>query len=141
MASTTGNLTLSTKDVMQGMSLSIRIPRSFTLRTRIACWLIGLAGRVIDVPCEIEMRSDDEIKVGDTVRLKSGGPEMTVIVEQRRLVAEWPGDDGWMQRHGFVAESLIKLPSKSSPGDLPMTEPGVPPMLDPSGLGSVPPKK
>lgn len=47
---------LSTKDVMAGQVLHIRIARSFTLRTRLACWLIGLAGRVIDVPCEIEMK-------------------------------------------------------------------------------------
>lgn len=58
MASTIGKIDLSTKDVMQHMTLRVRMPRSFTTRTRIACWLIGMAGRVMDVPCEIEMRED-----------------------------------------------------------------------------------
>lgn len=49
-------LTLTTKELMQGMQITVRLSRSFTIRTRIACWLIGLAGRVINVPCEIEMR-------------------------------------------------------------------------------------
>ncbi|MCL4065104.1 hypothetical protein M3484_00745 [Pseudomonas sp. GX19020] len=50
MAQNTGKLTLSTKEVMQGFTLTIRMPRGFTIRSRIACWLIGLAGRVMDVP-------------------------------------------------------------------------------------------
>ena len=52
------SLNLSTKDVMQGLTLTVRMPRSFTLRTKVACWLIGLAGRVMDVPCEVEMRDE-----------------------------------------------------------------------------------
>lgn len=65
MAQGIGKLTLSTKEVMQGLTLTVRLPRSFTIRTRIACWLIGLAGRVMDVSCEIEMRRDGEIRQGD----------------------------------------------------------------------------
>ncbi len=44
------NLDLPIKDISHGLTLTVREPRSFTIRTRIACWLIGLAGRVIDVP-------------------------------------------------------------------------------------------
>ncbi|SEB67643.1 hypothetical protein [Rhodobacter sp. 24-YEA-8] len=64
MAESIGKLTLSTKEVMQGITLSVRMPRSFTIRTRIACWLLGLAGRVMDVPCEVEMRDKRECKPG-----------------------------------------------------------------------------
>lgn len=67
MARTVGSIDLATKDVMQDMTLTVRIPRSFTLRTKLACWLIGLAGRVVDVPCEVEMRGADQIKPGDVV--------------------------------------------------------------------------
>lgn len=67
MARTVGSIDLATKDVMQGMTLTVRVPRSFTLRTKLACWLIGLAGWVMGVPCEIEMRDDGEIKPGDVV--------------------------------------------------------------------------
>lgn len=60
MARTAGSIDLTTKDVTQGLTITVRIPRSFTLRTKVACWLIGLAGRVIDVPCEVEMREGSE---------------------------------------------------------------------------------
>lgn len=51
-------LNLSTKDVMQGLTLTVRMSRSFTIRTKLACWLLGLAGRVMDVPCEVEFVRD-----------------------------------------------------------------------------------
>lgn len=59
-----GRVQISTGDVMKGMTLTVRMPRIFTFRTRIACWLLGLAGRVISVPCEIEMRDDGETHPG-----------------------------------------------------------------------------
>ncbi len=35
MASELDSLTLTTMDIMAGMTLTVRIPRSFTIRTRI----------------------------------------------------------------------------------------------------------
>lgn len=49
---------LTTKDVTGGLVMRVRIARSFSIRIKLACWLIGLAGRVIDVPCEIELCAD-----------------------------------------------------------------------------------
>ena len=67
MAQKTDTLTLDMKDVMRGLTLQLRMPRSFSIRTRIACWLIGLAGRLITVPVDIEMR-DDILRTGDVVQ-------------------------------------------------------------------------
>ncbi len=61
--SSASKLALTTTGITADMTLTDRIPRSFTLRTRIACWLIGLAGRVIDVPCEVEMVRDADAPV------------------------------------------------------------------------------
>ena len=36
------------------------MPRSFTIRTKLACWMIGLGARILTVPCEIEVREDHE---------------------------------------------------------------------------------
>lgn len=55
-----GSLKLTNKDVMQGVTLTVRMPRSLTLRTSVACWLLGLAGRVIDVPCRLALVHDGE---------------------------------------------------------------------------------
>ncbi|MCL4068344.1 hypothetical protein M3484_17395 [Pseudomonas sp. GX19020] len=71
MAQNIGKLTISPKEVLQGITLSVRMPRSFTIRTRIACWLLGLAGRVMDVRCEIEMLDDGSIRPGDVVVLRA----------------------------------------------------------------------
>src|SRR5690606_2203774 len=64
----TGKLSLTTREVMKGMPLTVRLPRSFTLRTRIACWLLGLAGRVMDVPCDVEMARRKEKPCGPVCR-------------------------------------------------------------------------
>lgn len=53
------SLKLAHKDVVQGLTLTVRMPRSFSIRTRVACWLLSIAGRVMDVPCEVEMRKND----------------------------------------------------------------------------------
>lgn len=58
---------VAAKDLMTGLTLRVRIPRSFSVRTKVACWLIGLAGRVLTVPCEIELATDGQIKPGDVV--------------------------------------------------------------------------
>lgn len=47
--------TLTTKDITDGLVLSVRVSRMFGIRMRIAMWLIGIAGRIIDVPAEIEL--------------------------------------------------------------------------------------
>ena len=52
--------TLTTKDIHNGMSLHVRVSRSYTIRTKVAMWLIGMAGRVMDMPCEIEIKRDEQ---------------------------------------------------------------------------------
>lgn len=52
--------TISTKDINGGLVLRVRVARSFTIRTHVACWLIRLASRVMDVPCEMELTEADE---------------------------------------------------------------------------------
>ena len=47
--------------------MHVRVARSFTIRTRLALWMIGLAGRIMDVPTEIEFGKIDAIKPGDVV--------------------------------------------------------------------------
>ncbi|MFE3839400.1 hypothetical protein [Pseudogemmobacter sonorensis] len=74
----TDNLIISTREIMTGMVLHLRMPRSFTIRTKLACWLIGLAGRIMTVPCEIEMR-DDALRTGDVVRDRFDGKQMVVL--------------------------------------------------------------
>jgi hypothetical protein len=38
-----------------GLTLKIRVAPSFTIRTRIAILLLRSAGRVINVPCDVEL--------------------------------------------------------------------------------------
>lgn len=57
----------TTKDVANGLSLCVRVSKSFTIRARLACWLIGLAGRVIDVPCKVDLHDEGAIAPGDIV--------------------------------------------------------------------------
>ena len=47
--------TLTTKDITDGLVLHVRVSRMFGIRMRIATWLIGIAGTIIDVPVEIEL--------------------------------------------------------------------------------------
>ena len=58
---------LTTRDITGGLSLHVRVARSFTIRTRLALWMIGLAGRIMDVPTEVEFGKMDAIKPGDVV--------------------------------------------------------------------------
>ena len=50
-------------------------------------------------------------QVGDTVQLKSGGPDMTVreIDDRDQLVASWPDDNGVIQQAEFPADSLWRI--------------------------------
>ena len=70
--------TITTKDVGQGLRLSVKVARSFTIRTKVACWLIGLAGRVMDVQCDVEMR-DVSLRMGDVVRDRFTRKLMVVV--------------------------------------------------------------
>ena len=110
-------LSLSANDLMDGLTLRVRIARSFTIRTRLACWLIGLAGRVINVPCEIDVRTDVDVKAGDVVsdlwdaRSKSKAARvMTVhsVDESGIAVCVWfEGND--LHHARFRVGSLIKI--------------------------------
>lgn len=55
MASTEGTVSIPMREAMSGLTLKVRLPRSFTLRLKIGAWLIGLAGRIISVPVEISL--------------------------------------------------------------------------------------
>ena len=50
-------------------------------------------------------------QVGDTVQLKSGGPDMTVreIDDRDQLVASWQDDNGVIQQAEFPADSLWRI--------------------------------
>lgn len=48
---------LTTKDLNGGLVLSVTLSRAYTIRMKLGCWLIGIAGRVMDMPCEIEVAS------------------------------------------------------------------------------------
>ena len=50
-------------------------------------------------------------QVGDTVQLKSGGPDMTVreIDDRDQLVASWQDDNGVIQQAEFPAASLWRI--------------------------------
>lgn len=114
MAQGIGKLTLSTKEVMQGLTLTLRMPRSFAIRTRIACWLIGLAGRVINVPCEIEIRREGEIRPGDIVREFVSGKLMTATaVAEQWAECEWPTEDGALNVERFGLHLLTKANAAS----------------------------
>ena len=49
---------------------------------------------------------DQELKVGDTVRLKSGGPLMTVTKADVLVRCTWFDDSGACQSHAFHKQSL-----------------------------------
>lgn len=48
----------------------------------------------------------EQFKVGQKVKLKSGGPEMTVIPPSELVEVEWVGDLGRRCREIFHAASL-----------------------------------
>lgn len=101
--------TLKTKDVMSGMSLRVTLSRGFTIRTRIACWLIGLAGRVIDVPAEIEMREDGLIRPGDVVIDRFDRKLMTVeYLHEHKAYCVWFDDQSQLHRRTYRVGSLEK---------------------------------
>ncbi|ARC37885.1 hypothetical protein A6J80_17375 [Paracoccus yeei] len=109
--------TLTTKDVANGLSLSVRVSRSFTIRARLACWLIGLAGRVIDVPCKVDLHDQGAIAPGDVVhdlwdaRSKSRPAKvMTVnsVDEDGMATCVWFDGDA-VHRRVYQARSLRKI--------------------------------
>jgi len=47
-------------------------------------------------------------QVGDVVKLKSGGPAMTVKeVSDRGIICNWFDQDGKVQRQGFASGQLV----------------------------------
>lgn len=108
---------ITAKDVANGLSLRVRVPRSFTIRSRLACWLIGLAGRVIDVPCKLDLRDEGVIAPGDVVhdlwdaRSKSRPAKvMTVNSVDENGLASCVWFDGPDVRHAwFPIGSLRKI--------------------------------
>lgn len=66
MALNIDTLTLGPMCRTKGMTLHVRVSLSFAIRTRIACWLIGLVGRVINI-----LRDRDPARRAP--RLRSGG--------------------------------------------------------------------
>lgn len=50
---------LSMDELHGGCVMKVRMPRSYSLRMKLGLWLIGLAGRVIHMPTEIEIVRKD----------------------------------------------------------------------------------
>ena len=68
---------ITSADITRGMTIKLKVARDFSLRIKLGAWLIGVAGRVMNIPCEIEMVID-EIKAGDVVRDRFNTRMMTV---------------------------------------------------------------
>ena len=86
---------LTSEKVMEGMSIRVRVSSEFKLRTRIATWLIGLAGRVLTVPVEVELRRDasavpgagDAGRLVDMITIPLAPEEMTPVEPGQRQIA------------------------------------------------------
>ena len=64
-------------------------------------------------------------KVGDTVKLKSGGPVMTIVEIGRGVTCSWftHSDSGKVSKHAFNLETLeIAAPEPLRPGTHGITE-------------------
>lgn len=46
---------LNSKDLTRGLTIKLKMPRTFSLRMKIGSWLVGLAGRIMHMPCEVEI--------------------------------------------------------------------------------------
>lgn len=46
--------------------MKIRMPRTYSVRVKMGLWLIGLAGRVIHMPTEIEIVRRDDVQASAT---------------------------------------------------------------------------
>lgn len=46
---------LRTKDITSGLTLRLLLPNDLSVRMKLGAWLIGLAGRVMHMPCEVEI--------------------------------------------------------------------------------------
>lgn len=57
------------------------------------------------------MAEDTKFQIGDVVRLKSGGPVMTVI-DESFLGCTWFDDEKHAQTHGFPEKCLILVDSE-----------------------------
>ena len=55
MASNTSTIKVPMRDVTQGITLKLKMPRTLSLRMKIGAWLIGLAGRIMHMPCEVDI--------------------------------------------------------------------------------------
>ena len=59
------------------------------------------------------MRKVGDLKVGDTVKLKSGGPCMTVIrVEDIEAICKWMDKDSHEQKGTYPFEALVACDPK-----------------------------
>lgn len=52
---TQASISIPVREITRGMVMHVRMPTQFTVRMRIAAWLMGLAGRVATMPVEIEI--------------------------------------------------------------------------------------
>lgn len=50
-----------TKDITRGLTLRLLLPNDLSVRMKLGAWLIGLAGRVMHMPCEIEVVPTDRL--------------------------------------------------------------------------------
>jgi uncharacterized protein YodC (DUF2158 family) len=59
----------------------------------------------------------DIFKLGDTVKLASGGPDMTVsyVTAGGDVLCEWFDNNGTLQQAGFKASLLVQAP-ETKPG-------------------------
>ncbi|NPD15757.1 hypothetical protein HOY34_11140 [Xinfangfangia sp. D13-10-4-6] len=109
---------LGYRELIKGHTIIISVPRSFTIRTRIACWLIGLAGRVMDVQCEIEMRRDGEIRSGDVVTDRFDQAKVPILMTVEYIHGAmahcvWFDWQHQLHRKTFKAGSLVKADAPS----------------------------
>lgn len=53
-------LTLSQSDALSGLWIRVQMPAMFSLRLKVAAWLVGLAGHVAG--CKVNVTTDDLIE-------------------------------------------------------------------------------
>ena len=104
-------LHLTLPEITKNFVFRVRVAPSVTIRTRLACWLIGLAAKVLDVPCEVGFIRADEIGLGDVVQNVWDKVPMTVeaLYATGRVDCVW--FEGLEVRHGkgFPMRTLTKV--------------------------------
>ena len=104
-------LHLTLPEITENLVLRVRVAPSVTIRTRLACWLIGLAAKVLDVPCEVGFIRADEIGLGDVVQSGWDKVPMTVEALYANGVADCVWFEGTVVKHGknFPVRTLTKV--------------------------------